>query len=446
MIDWYIILFLFAGLIIFNLDKIANKQSFYEFIMVRNGLGIKQGTTLLWMSLFMQAFLFIPIFTIFHFGLFFSIIFFSLFFLLIYLFLVNLTKQTQNQNIYEPILINFCRAQFTPAAFRLIMLIILIANMDGFILQLTLADQIFSLNFSQSPLIFNVLFIAFCVMVAGLGGMPTIYRTGYTFLVIGGFIILFVPLFFYLKDGIHQIYQSYALFNFQWTDRPKCIFILFFLMASIGMLATHSFLWQVVHSIRPNYRYSAIKLSIFCFSSVPFSVMLFIVYLISKYHYGTFDLLSKNIFNVPLQMFKFMIVLVWLFSVANSVIFSIYSFATLIVSLFKNKGRTPKKIKNFYLFVICGSFAASFVQYFLNNHLNMLFASYFLLYIAVSFPFWSLLFSKKKHTIWFPISIFSIWFICLYIWLFENSLLAAATAGISSITLAVISNLVQFRK
>lgn len=445
MIDWYIILFLFAGLIIFNLDKIANKQAFYEFIMVRNGLGIKQGTTLLWMSLFMQTFLFIPIFTIFHFGLFFSVLFFLLFFLLIYVFLVNLTKQMRSQNIYEPVVINFYRAKLTPAAFRLIMLIILIANMDGFILQLTLADHVFSLNFSRSPLIFNVLFIAFCVMVAGLGGMPTIYRTGYTFLVIGGFIILFVPLFFYLKDGIHQIYQSYTFFNFHW-NRPKFIFILSFLMASIGILATHSFLWQVVHSIRNNYRYSAIKLSIFCFSSIPLSVMLFIVYLLSKYHYRTFDMLSKNIFNLPLQSLNIMVVIVWLFSVANSVIFSIYSFTILIVSLFRNKDRTPKKLKNFYFFVICGTFAVSFLQYFLKNHLNMLFASYFLLYTAISFPFWSLLFSKKKHTIWFPISIFSIWFICLYIWLFENSLLAAATAGISSITLAVISNLVQFRK
>ncbi|WP_323165321.1 hypothetical protein, partial [Pseudomonas atacamensis] len=67
MIDWYIILFTFAAVIVFNLEEI-NRQGFLQSIFPAVGFGMKKGTVLLWISLFTQTLLAVPIFSIFHFG------------------------------------------------------------------------------------------------------------------------------------------------------------------------------------------------------------------------------------------------------------------------------------------------------------------------------------------------------------------------------------------
>lgn len=422
MIDWYLLIFLFIGILIFNLEKLANSSSLINFVGIKGGAGIKHGTILVWMSLCTQIFLFIPVYTVLHFGLLSSLLSSVCFLFLVYFVIQHLSHILSAQQADKPILLEFYQSKLSRNAFPVMMVLILIANIDGFILQLSLAGFIFHLNFSNSVLYFILFIAVFSLLIAGLGGMQAIYRTGYVFLLICGFILFFVPLFLYLKEGIHTVFQNFTRMSIQPENR--LIFGSAIMMASIGNLMTHSFLWQALLSISSNYRRSGIKLSIFCYSAIPFSVTLYTVYYISHAHFPHSSLVTTHFFTLPLDFFQTLILIVWLFSIVTSVMFSIFSLALMLIKFFYNNS-SQKIARNFYLLVMATTVVLLLLQIGVSRYLSFLWKGYFLFYVAVSLPFWSLLMSRKKHTLLFPISVVLIWLLGMVLLYFSHQLLLA---------------------
>lgn len=402
MVDWYIILFTFAVVIVFNLEEI-NREGFLRSIFPAAGFGMKKGTVLLWVSLFTQTLLAVPIFSTFQFGFIKSLFAFTIIFILAYLCVRHLTKRIQLNSRSVPALLEAYKNRLTPAGFKFAFFILLVANLEGLILQLSVGGHIFFGYFHMPSYMLTGLAALFCFIVAGLGGMHVIYRTGYSFLILCGFILFFIPSFFYLREGIHHVYQDYGTMLFPHSPNIF-LFAAAFFMALIGVLISHLFLWQVICSIKENYKQNSVRLAFFCFSSVPLSAIIFTVYLLSRFHITTLTELGQAIFSAPFSpSIRTMITIVWLFSMLNESMISIYSLAIIFVYVFGKKWIIQNRKKYFFvllLFVLLVLLCSTR----LVNHIAYLWKIYFLFFVAVSLPFYALLAGKKRRTVRVPAS------------------------------------------
>jgi hypothetical protein len=446
MIDWYLILFLAAGIIVFNLNRVAEHRSSLEYLMIGKKLGMKQGTILMWISFFGGTSLLIPIYFVYHFGLLISIVYYIGFLLFSYFLIAHFTYGFQAKNIREPILTRFYQTKFTAVGYRFFLPLIIFANMDGLLLQLSLASKVFGIWFPQQSTVFVALLLIFCVITAGLGGMLTIYRTVHMILLICGFAFLFVPLYLYLKDGIHSVFQSYNPFEKHKDLHIEEMMILFVTIpiASIGMLVTNSFQWQVLQSIKANYRIPVLKLSIFCSTSIPVSVMIYVVYMVSKHQPRTFSLLSGAIVHISPRLITLMIVLIWLAAVVHSVAISLYSMATIFLHILKDRWQPPKNIRVTYFLVIILSFIVFVSLYWLVHYIKFLFITYLLFYLTVSFPLWMLLRCDKKYSFWIPISMIALWAVDVFVFLYSHHVFLTIKFSIISSIICAIG--ICFRK
>lgn len=437
MIDWYIILLLAAGIIIFNLNKTAEHLSPLEFLMAGEQLGVKQGTILLWLSLFGLPSLSMPIYFVFHFGLLISMGYYLCFVLFIYFVTSYFMSSFYKNGIRELILPGLYQRRFTSIGFRLFLPLLVFANMEGVLLQLSLANKLFRLWFPQKPILFVALLLLFCVITAGLGGMFVIYRSGHVLLLLCGFSFLFVPLFFYLKDGIHPIFQSYLSYERDQQLPLKEILILFAAIpiAFIGWLLTNSFQFQVLQSIKQNYRSSSLKLSIFCFASIPASTLIYGIYIVSTQKSASLLLFTKDLLQIPSGLMILMIILIWLTGVVYSVSISFYSMAVLFLHSFPDEWQPAKKIRIMYYLVIMLSLIVFVSQFWLVNYIKVLFIGYLLFYLTISFPLGLLIKGKRKYSYWPAICLFGFWLIGILFFLKSHN---AFLAVMLSIALSVI--------
>ncbi|MBS4174826.1 hypothetical protein [Bacillus sp. FJAT-49736] len=440
MIDWYSILFLAAGVIIFNLNRVAEHRSPLEFFMIGKKYGMKHATVLLWVSFFGTSSLFMPIYFLFHFGMLISIGYYMFSFICMYLLLSYYLNGFQVKNIHEPILIRFYQKKFTKIGFSYFLPLFIFANLEGLLFQLSLANNVFRVWFPQQPFIFVALLLLFCVIFAGLGGMFTIYRTVYILLLLCGFAFLFVPLFLFLKDGIHPIFESYLTFEKHHTLQLQEMIIIFIAIPIVfnGMLLTNSFQWQVLRSIKENYRNPSLKLSLFCSASIPASVLIYGIYIVSKHHPGTFLLFSKGLLQIPSRLIILMIVLVWLVSAAHSVAISIYSMASIFLQSLHTKWQPSKKIRVMYLLIIVLTILVFVSQYWLVSYIKMIFIGYLLFYITISFPLLAICRGDKKYTYWLVICLFAFWMSGIFVYLVSHSLLLAVKVSIISSIFSMI--------
>ncbi|MCM3766286.1 hypothetical protein [Neobacillus niacini] len=456
MIDWYMILFLAAGIIIFVLNKVAEHRTPHEYLLLGGKYGIKQGTILLWASFFGGYSLFMPAYFVYHFDLLISVGYFLCFSLFIYFVTAGVLRKSQMNGVNEPVLTQWYRNKFTATGFRFFLPLLIVANLDGLLLQLTLANKLFRLWFPQQPGLFVALILLFCVIIAGLGGMFTIYRTVHLLLFICGFAFLFVPLFLYLKDGIHPIFEAYLTFKnndqgLGWADMLTLFAAL--PLAFIGWLLTNSFFVQVLMSIKGNYRIPSLKLSIFCAASIPASILIYGIYMVSKYHPDSFFLFSSELMRNSSGIILFLISLVWLSGVVHSLVISLYSMASLFLYTFPNRWHPAKKIRIMYLMVMVLSLLVYISQYWLVNYVTILFVGYLLFYLTVSFPLRALVGSDKKYSYGLASFIALFWCLGIILFLVSQSVFLAVkmtilfsvvcTAGLKLSNFSKMGNILQ---
>lgn len=444
MIDSYILLFFFAGILIINLDKIANPSSIHNFINVNSNIGLKQGTILIWLALYTQLFFFYPVFLLLHYGLFWSF-FFTIIMLIFIHFIINkINSHLHGERIDKPVLYQIYERKLTNRAFKPVIVIIFIANLDGFLLQLPLAALFFDYFSPNLSVVFICLLVLFSIIIAALGGMYNIYLTGYIFLLTCGGILLFIPLLLYLKTGIHHIFLSFHEIQFEQNH----LFLIFLtsLFVLMGILLSHMYLWQVLSSIKQNYKKNSVTMSVFCFAALPLSMILLTVYMIATYQNSSLIGLVREYLIQPTTAISLLVILVWLFSVINTVIFSTFALAQSVIFL-RHQKLVNKMGRSFYYILLISCFILTIIMLLLKNYLPVLLMAYLLTYIVISLPFWIMLNSKCKRSLWFPLAIILIWFVSLGSFIFYNQATPAIfVAIIGTVALSFISKLVDFIK
>lgn len=167
----------------------------------------------------------------------------------------------------------------------------------------------------------------------------------------------------------------------------------------MGILMTHLFQWQVIQSIKPQYRSQVRKLSVACFSSIPISVGIYAIYTLSKHPASTFIEFVRHIVEVPGPLIVMLIVVCWLASVVHSVFISMFSMAVLILnSIGQHSPRN--RIRSVYLRLGILSCLVFCVHAWLLRDLQFLFMGYVLLYLIVSLPLVFIIKSRGKISGW----------------------------------------------
>ncbi|GKU81948.1 hypothetical protein [Niallia sp. NCCP-28] len=412
MIDWYIILFIATIIIIYCLDRIVEHHSPYDFFFSKKELGIKQGTVLLCISFFSGFSLFIPLFILFSYGLFIGVIFYAVFVLLFFFVIKGYLKGFYQQDKKNANILYFYKKRFTAKGFKFFLLLLIFANMEGLVMQMSVAHKIFQVYFTSHSIVFVGLILLFSLIIAGLGGLETIYKTGYLILIICSFSLLFVPLFLYVKAGTHTIFQAYSLYEAtkEISVSKMLLILLSILIAQIGAFLTNVYSYQVLHSISIKYIKSTIKLSLFCYSAVPIALLVYGAYVVSLNQTSLYFTFGYTIFHYSGKILSIMIVIVWISSIIFSVISSIFALSTLLFfCLQMRKGKGLVKIKSIYFFTIFLCCCMFLLQFIFVKYSMELAIIYGLFYIAASMPLRSVGRKDKRHSVWLIVYIVFIW-------------------------------------
>ncbi|MDM5336430.1 hypothetical protein QUF84_04195 [Fictibacillus enclensis] len=418
MIEWYFPLSIAAAVIIFNLNHVAEHATPGDYFLSRQEFGLKRGTVLLWMSFFGGFSLVAPVFVIYYFGWPAGVGYglFLLFFL--YVLLSWLFRQVEKDPFQSLGLLGNYQARLTKKGYAFLFPLIILANMEGLLLQLGLAQKVVTLWFPDlSRGTFLAILLGFCFVLAGIGGMLAIFRAGYSLLLVCGLAFLFVPLYSYLGDGMHTVFHSYQSFLKTKEAVPDEIVYLLVSVpfALIGILMTHLFQWQVIQSIKPQFRSQVRKLSVACFSSIPISVGIYAIYTLSKHPASSFIEFVRHIVEVPGPLMVMLIVVCWLASVVHSVFISMFSMAVLFL---KSIGQhSPRnRIRSVYLRLGILSCLIFCVHVWLLRDLQFLFMGYVLLYLIVSLPLFCIIKSRGKVSGWATGGILHFWVFSLIIY------------------------------
>ena len=191
MIDWYYILFLAAGIIVYCLDRIANHHSAADYFTLSAEFGIQKGTILIWASLFTAWTFTLNFFTSFQLGLGYSILIWLLFYFLLYLFLDKFVPSVKSKagNSFP----DFFLQRFSGKGKVAAAILLFLTNMDGLFIQPALAAWLFQLWFDQSVVLFIGLLFLFAVILAGFGGMGALTDSVSILLPISGGVLVFLP-------------------------------------------------------------------------------------------------------------------------------------------------------------------------------------------------------------------------------------------------------------
>ncbi|MDN4525061.1 hypothetical protein [Fictibacillus fluitans] len=412
MIEWYVPLSIAAAVIIFNLNHVAEHSTPGDYFLSRQELGLKRGTVLLWMSFFGGFSLVAPVFVIYYFGWPAGVGYGLFLLLFLYILLSWLFRQVGNDPFQSAGLLGHYQARLTKKGYAFLLPLVILANMEGLLLQLGLAQKVFTLWFPDlSKGAFLAILLGFCFVIAGLGGMLAIFRAGYSLLLVCGLSFLFIPLYSYLGDGIQAVFHSYQFFLKMREAQPvEMVFLLIVVpFALMGILMTHLFQWQVIQSIKPQYRSQVRKLSVACFSSIPISIGIYAIYMLSKHPAFTFIEFVQHIVEVPGPLIAMLIVVCWLASVVHSVFISIFSMAVLFMKSIPGQRSPRNRIRSLYLrsgILLCLVFC--FHVWFMQN-VQFLFMAYVLLYLIVSTPLVFIAKSRGRVSGWTTGSLLLFW-------------------------------------
>lgn len=425
MIDWYNVLFLGVSLIIFSLDIIADHRVPLAYFTAGRKLGIQKGTVLLCVSLFTEVSLLIPILIVYHAGLIKSLFFSAGILFVIYWLMIDFLDQIEDSSEYQHSLFGFYQQRFTAVGFRIFWPLLVFANTYGLILQLTIAHKLFSVRFSQSSISFVVIIVVFSLITAGLGGMLTIYKISNMLLILSGFALLFVPLYFFLKEGINQIFNQYFLFKYPENSFYQMfMWLITAILIIIGNFVTNLYQWEVLSAIKSNHRSSAIKLSIFCSASVPVAIIIYSVYILSKYHPFTISQYVAELMNSSNNVIVFMIVVVWITGCINSLTISFFSLVFIFFYSFSKKRNIFEriKVKQIYVIAIILSVCTLLIQLWIIKYMALLLILYVLFFISISLPLWSVIRSRRTLPFWVPLWMIGTWVTGQLLFIFKQNL------------------------
>ncbi|GIN39988.1 hypothetical protein [Heyndrickxia oleronia] len=421
MFDWFLILCVTTTIIIYSLDHVVNDSNIHHFFRTSEPLGIKKGTVLVWGTFFSAWIVTLTLYSTINFGLGMSTLFVLIIFLLYYFLLAKLVPYIRNENdgIYG--LEDLYRNRFSNQLGRIgVTCVLVIANLDGLIIQPALAGWLYGKWFNKSPFIFLIILFIFIIILGGLGGMNVFTRSTWLLLLIGGCSLIYLPLHTYLGRGIHQVFYDYQ----EWSKRlhptidDGLFFLIVIIILGIGKLSTSLIFWRNMFSIKKSYYSITIKLGILGSLSIPLSLLAFFTYEVTKNQ----ELELSSLFNILVHHESYSIIqlaiLIWLVGLAQSGFNSLYSITSLFYSHFEKKERSIRLI--YMTSVIIGGVSLILACLFISYALEAI--QFYLLFLSsTAFPCMAILFKKQKLNPWIFYIIFMSFLFSCVAWIITNN-------------------------
>jgi hypothetical protein len=278
MIDWYLLLFIAFTLVMITIEKTGNHRNSHDYVVLSKYRGLSEGTYSLLIQFLTGATFLLPLFLTesFRFSSVLVIIFGALF---VYSLLV---KIMDNEEIKNSIL--FPMQDSTKSAPRsLFLLVLAFSNLGSIFIQTSIVAFLFQDLFQQSSFLGLSLFLAFCFLYFGLGGIYGVYRIGSILLYLSFFILSFTTLTLFLQSGIGTIFTQYqshfsSLLDGSILEVLFCFFT--FILVMIGHLCTSYYFWQSVHLVKENHRRSALRYSLFSWGALLMAFVLLTIFLL----------------------------------------------------------------------------------------------------------------------------------------------------------------------
>ncbi|MEK4028177.1 hypothetical protein MKZ02_06350 [Pseudobacillus sp. FSL P4-0506] len=408
MIDWYVILFLGTAIVMANIDRVAEHQSAWDYLSTGKALGIQKGTVLLWLSFFSSWAVWLPIFLTYHFGIFIGIALLAGTIIALYFFLKEIIKRISHQLDHKSGILSYYQKKFSANGYRFFLLLMVIANLEGALLEPAFANILLNEGFGKNAFFFIMLLFMFGLIIAGLGGMTTIYKAGTQLLWISSASVILISLLLYLGEGTNAIFNDYKRVAQSLTYERKWLWITACVIAFAGKLSMNVFFWQVISSIKEKHLASSIKLSLFCSAAVPFSLCLYAVYLLGKGVTPTFPVILNKIMEAHNEAASILMIIIWLVGLVHSVGLSLFSVTAIFIHWMEtaDKQVTTKKI---YYFAIGIAVACLSLQVLLPSFFFWFLFMYILFYLSFSIPLWASLRKSGRINISAPLAMAFIW-------------------------------------
>ncbi|PLT35517.1 hypothetical protein [Bacillus sp. V5-8f] len=443
MLDWYYFLFFGAGLLIYCLEIVVSHRSVADYFSPTVQYGIGKGTVLIWAVFFSGGIFEMAFFSSVAFGLGISITYWIAFYILAYLLLSKCIplaiKQAESENIRG--LPDIYSSKFAGKGRNLSFIILLLVNLDGLIIQPTIALWLFRTLFDTNGLLFISLLVSFCVIISGLGGIGGISRAVKILMIVTGAALVFLPIYLYVIKGIEHVYQLYSNWSFIHVVDLQDGFVFTIILINLVCLkiSTSLFIWRVLLSLKRPHFSSAIKLAVAGSASFSISLLVYFVYISSQYFDSDWLPILRSFTENQGDLLLSVAVFIWFITAAHSIIFSIYSINSLAVAVVEQFSRKLATTKKVYLFsMIAGAMSVAFANTLMGHSLQIIFI-YLLFSASMSIPSMALLLRKGILPSWIPIVMLStptgtVAFYCFY----DSFALSLYIGLISSIFLGLV--------
>lgn len=143
------------------------------------------------------------------------------------------------------------------------------------------------------------LFLLYCFVHSGLGGMKWIHRfegINITFIFMG---IIFIPVYFYIQKGVYPVYDGIRLYHpylLVWNNKEALLFIITAILIGFGQVITDRSTWQRIYLIDPTKLRSTFWLTGILWGTIPLALSAMILISIFDHRFqNTYSLLFQLI-------------------------------------------------------------------------------------------------------------------------------------------------------
>jgi len=277
MIDWYLLLFIAFTLVMVTIEKTGNHRNSYDYVVLGKNRGLSEGTYSLLIQFMTGATFLFPLFLT-------ETLRFSSVLVMIVgaLFVYSVLVKIMNNEDIKHLVLYPMQSSAEITSKPLFLFVLTFSNVGSIFIQTSLVAFLFQDLFEQSSFVGLSLFLAFCFLYFGLGGIYGVHRIGSILLYLSYFILSFTTLTLFLRTGIGTIFSRYqqqfsSLMGGSILEVSLCFFTFFLVM--VGQICTSYYFWQSIDSVKENHRRSALRYSLFSWGALLLAFVVLTIFL-----------------------------------------------------------------------------------------------------------------------------------------------------------------------
>jgi hypothetical protein len=387
MIDWYLLLFIAFTLVMVTIEKTGNHRNSYEYIVLGKNRGLSEGTYSLLIQFITGATFLFPLFLTdtFRFS---SVLVMIVGALLVYIFLVNIIN---NEEIKHLILFPV-QSSAESSSKPLFLFVFAFSNLGSIFIQTSLVAFLFQDLFKQSSFLGLSLYLGFCFLYFGLGGIFGVHRIGSILLYLSYFILSFTTLTLFLRSGIGTIFSRYQQqFSSLMGGSILEVFLCFstFFLVMVGQICTSYYFWQSIHSVKENHRRSALRYSLFAWGALLLAFVVLTIFLSVRIGAPNLSGLLTTFTQIEpffLLIITFLLLTLLVVGVGHN-LYSIVSLFLMFRTQPKQKGSSFQMVKQAYLIGIVVCLLVGLVSAHYYENLTMWVPYYISFFASAGVPF-----------------------------------------------------------